>query len=167
MCTACGTPLTVSLSGAAPVPAYAAPPPYAPPQGAPSPYAPPQGAPSPYAPPQGAPSPYAQPYPPQAAPPPYAQPGYSPGVAYGSQPVAPSPYDAAAYPYVAPKTSAMAIIGFIFAFLCNFVGLILSIIALVRINHSKGQLRGKSLAIAGIILSAIFLVIGIAYKVAN
>jgi hypothetical protein len=152
MCVACGTPLTVSLSGAAPPPAYAAPPPYTPPQAAPSPYAPP------YASPQ-APPPYASPQ----APPPYAPP-YAQGVAY---PPSTPPCGAAAYPFVAPKTSAMAVIGFIGAFLCNFVGLVLSIIALVRINGSNGQLRGKSLAIAGIILSAIFLVVSIAYRVAK
>ena len=61
----------------------------------------------------------------------------------------------------------MAVIGFICAFLCSFVGLILSIIALVRINGSKGQLRGKSLALAGIILSAIFLVVSVVYQVAK
>ncbi|MBI5477970.1 MAG: DUF4190 domain-containing protein [Deltaproteobacteria bacterium] len=156
MCTACGTPLTVSLSGAAPVPAYAAPPPYAPPQAAPQPYAAPQGAPPPYAVPQQYPQGIGYP---QGG-------GYLPAapVPYAAQPAAPSPYDAAAYPYLAPKTSAMAVIGFILAFLCNFVGLVLSIIALVRINNSKGQLRGKSLAIAGIILSAIFFVVGIVYK---
>jgi hypothetical protein len=157
-CAACGTPLTVSLSGPAPVPAYGAPPPYAsPPQ--PQPYAPP-AQPPPYAPP-------AQPvaYPP--TPPPYAPGGYPPGVPYGAPSPAPGPYDAAAYPYVEPKTSAMAIIGFVFAFLCSFVGLVLSIIALVRINNSRGQLRGKSFAVAGIILASIFLVVSIVYKVAN
>ena len=145
MCPTCGTPLTVSYGGAAPLPAYAAPPPYAPPQAAPQPYAQPAG------------------YPP-AAPSPYAAPGYPPAAPYGAP--AP-PYDPAAYPYVAaaPKTSAMAVIGFILAFLCNFVGLILSIIALVRISRSNGQLRGKSLAIAGIILAAIFLVVGIVYQI--
>jgi hypothetical protein len=156
MCPTCGTPLTVSLSGGVPVPGYAAPPPYAPPQAAPSPYAAPQGAVPPYAVPQQYPQGIGYP---QGG-------GYPPGVAYGA-PAAPSPYDAAAYPYVAPKTSAMAVIGFIFAFLCNVVGLVLSIIALVRINGSKGQLRGKSLAIAGIILSAIFLAVTIVYKAAN
>ena len=138
MCTACGTPLTMYPPPAAPA--------YAPPQ--PGPYAPGVA------------------YPP-AAPSPYAQPGYPPGGPYGAP--APMPYAPAAYPYAAaaPKTSAMAIIGFIFAFLCNFVGLILSIIALVRINGSKGQLRGKGVALAGIILSAIFLVVSIVYQVAR
>lgn len=104
----------------------------------------------PYPPPQAAP--------PYGAPPPYAAPGYPPP--YGAPtPFAPSPYPAA------PKTSALAVVGFIFAFLCNFVGLVLSIIALVRINKSNGMLRGKSLAIAGIILSAIFMAIGIVYQV--
>ena len=134
-CTYCGTPLAVA-------------------------YPPPQAA-APYA----APSPYGQPvgYPP-AAPSPYAAPPpYAPGVGYPQGGYPPAPYGPAGA--AGPKTSAMAIIAFIFAFLCSFVGLVLGIIALVRINNSKGQLRGKGVAIAGIILSAIFLVVSIAYQV--
>jgi uncharacterized membrane protein len=79
------------------------------------------------------------------------------------------PYGAPAYPPGMggePKTSGLAIAGFICAFVCNLVGLILSIVALSKINSSGGQLKGKGLAIAGIILSAIFLVISILFQIA-
>ncbi len=71
-----------------------------------------------------------------------------------------------------PKTSGMAVtslvlgcLGVLSCGITALVGLVLGIIALVRINKSNGQLRGKSLAIAGIILAAIFLVIGLLYQI--
>jgi Ca2+/H+ antiporter len=56
------------------------------------------------------------------------------------------------------RTSGMAIGGFICSFLCGLLGLILSIIALNQINKSMGMLRGKGLAMAGIIISILSMV---------
>lgn len=60
------------------------------------------------------------------------------------------------------KTSGMAIASLvcgILGFLCvpGLVGLVLGIIALVKINNSAGRLKGSGLAIAGICLSALML----------
>jgi hypothetical protein len=64
------------------------------------------------------------------------------------------------------KTSGLAIsslvLGVLGLFSCGvtaLVGLILGIVSLVKINGSKGQLRGKGLAIAGICVSAFFLLL--------
>ena len=56
--------------------------------------------------------------------------------------------------------SSMAVVGFVFAFLFGPVGLILSLVALHRIKKDS-QLRGRSLALAGFILSIIFIVLPI------
>ena len=53
----------------------------------------------------------------------------------------------------------MAILGLVFAFVFPLVGLILSIIARGQIKRT-GQ-RGSGLALAGLILSVVFLVLGI------
>lgn len=64
-----------------------------------------------------------------------------------------------------PKTSGMAItslvLGILGLFSCGvtaLVGLVLGIVALVKIRNSQGRLSGNGLAIAGIIVSGIFLV---------
>ena len=69
-------------------------------------------------------------------------------------------------PVVAAKTSGMAIAGFVLSFLCSLLGLIFSIIGLSQVNKSNGTLGGKGLAIAGIVISAIGLLIWIIYIVA-
>ena len=63
-----------------------------------------------------------------------------------------------------PKTSGLAItslvlgcLGLLTCGITSLVGLILGIVALVRINKSKGQLGGQGLALAGTIVSAAFL----------
>ena len=61
------------------------------------------------------------------------------------------------------KFSILAIVGFILSFIAPYIGIILCIIALVRI--SKHGQRGKYLAIAGIIISlAIMLLAVIIYS---
>lgn len=55
----------------------------------------------------------------------------------------------------AQKTSGWAIAAFISVFLCMPVGLVLGIVALVKIKDSQGQLQGKGLAIAAIALSGL------------
>lgn len=64
----------------------------------------------------------------------------------------------------AAKTSGLAIsslvlgvLGFFTCGLTAVVGLILGIVALVKISNSKGAVRGQGLAIAGTVVSAIFL----------
>lgn len=64
---------------------------------------------------------------------------------------------------VASKMSALAvtslvlgILGWVTLGLTALLGLILGIVALVRISNSKGALRGKGLAIAGTIVSGVF-----------
>lgn len=64
-----------------------------------------------------------------------------------------------------PKTSGLAIASLILGFLgiaCGvtaIVGLILGIVALVQISKSQGRLTGNGLAIAGVIVSAVFLLL--------
>src|SRR6185312_8682605 len=78
----------------------------------------------------------------------------------------PPPLLSATAPVGAAKTSGLAItsliLGIFGMFTCGLtalVGLILGIVALVKINKSGGTVRGKGLAIAGIILSALFIFI--------
>jgi len=57
-----------------------------------------------------------------------------------------------------PRWNGLAIAGFILSFLISLVGLILSIIALNQINKSGGMQKGKGLALAGIIISALSII---------
>ena len=73
---------------------------------------------------------------------------------------------AAAGSPTAPKTSGMALgslvlgcLGLVSCGITSLVGLVLGIIALVRINKSKGELKGQALALAGIVVSLIILLI--------
>ncbi|OGQ25382.1 MAG: hypothetical protein A2138_26625 [Deltaproteobacteria bacterium RBG_16_71_12] len=54
-----------------------------------------------------------------------------------------------------PPTSTLAIVSLITSFLCwpVFLGLILGIVSLVRINKSDGKLGGKTLAIIAIVMN--------------
>ena len=76
-----------------------------------------------------------------------------------SQPTAPAP---------APKTSGHAIAGLLVGLggLCTcgvggIAGLILSLVALKKIDASRGRLGGRGLAIAGIIASAVCILVGL------
>jgi prepilin-type processing-associated H-X9-DG protein len=69
-------------------------------------------------------------------------------------------------PSTPSKTSGLAvtslvlgILGLLTCGLTSLVGLVLGIVALVRINKSQGQLRGQGLAIAGTAISAVFLLL--------
>lgn len=89
-----------------------------------------------------------------------AQGGYSGG--YNAGPATPYPgapqyYEGAADP--GARWSALCIIGFILSFLMPIAGLIISIIALVRIKRTGEKSRG--MAIAGTIISAVFTVLSI------
>ena len=64
-------------------------------------------------------------------------------------------------PHMAPQqTSGLAIAGFVLAFFCGLLGLILSIIAKSEIAKSNGRLGGEGLATAGIVISIISMVLG-------
>lgn len=66
-----------------------------------------------------------------------------------------------------PKTSTLAIVALVCIFLCAPLAVVLGIIALVKINDSKGQLTGKGLAIAAIVAPvAMIPVIGILAAIA-
>ena len=69
-----------------------------------------------------------------------------------------------AEPAVAPRTSRLAVtslvLGILGLFTCGFtalIGLIVGIIALVKVKNSGGKLSGNGLALAGTIVSALFL----------
>jgi hypothetical protein len=62
---------------------------------------------------------------------------------------------------MAPRTNGLAIAGFICAFFCGLVGLILSIVAYNQCKQSNGQLKGEGLALAGIIIAAVSMILGI------
>lgn len=69
-----------------------------------------------------------------------------------------------AQPYkpAAPATdrfSVLAIVGFVLAFVVNIAGLVVSIIALVQLKRT-GE-RGRGLALAGVIISALSIVLSI------
>jgi len=73
-----------------------------------------------------------------------------------------------AVPASAPKTSGLAIASLIcgIAGLCTFglgglAGLILGIIGILKIGKSNGQLKGKGLAIGGIVASALSVILGL------
>jgi hypothetical protein len=74
-----------------------------------------------------------------------------------------------------PKTNVLAIAGFVMGILsitgclccyglpCNILGLVFSIVALTQINRNPAVEQGRGLAIAGIILSAIGLIMGLVF----
>jgi len=84
-----------------------------------------------------------------AAPPP--QMGYG----YGADP--------AYYAPVQTRTSGMAIAGFVLSFFCALLGLIFSCIGYSECKKSGGTVTGEGLAIAGIIISILSFIGGIAY----
>ncbi|KAA8816451.1 DUF4190 domain-containing protein [Bifidobacterium callitrichos] len=98
---------------------------------------------------------------------PYGQPaaGYAPQPGqpgqYGQQPYGQNPYAQPAYGYPVPPQNqswnVMAVAGFICSFFIAIAGLILSIIGLRQIKRT-GE-KGRGLAIAGIIISAVQMVL--------
>lgn len=54
-----------------------------------------------------------------------------------------------------PPTSTLAVVALVMSFLCMPIGLILAIVALVRINKSNGALGGKTLAIIALALNLV------------
>jgi hypothetical protein len=62
---------------------------------------------------------------------------------------------------VMPRTSGMAIAGFVLSFFCGLLGLIFSAIGYSECKKSNGMVTGEGLAIAGIIISIVSFLIGI------
>lgn len=93
----------------------------------------------------------------------YPQQGYQQQGGYAPQggyppPGYQQPYGAG---YVAPRTSGMAIAGFVLSFFCALLGIIFSAVALSQIAKSNGALTGKGLATAGLVLSIVFIFLNI------
>jgi hypothetical protein len=79
----------------------------------------------------------------------------------------PPPYGAQGYgmppgmPPMMPRTSGMAIAGFVLAFFCSILGLIFSIIGYNEARKSNGMVTGEGLALAGIIISIMSMLLGL------
>ena len=95
--------------------------------------------------------------PPGAAPAPGAPPIYQ-----YQQPVHPAYAD----PVMQPRTSGMAIAGFVLSFFCSLLGLIFSIIGYNECKNSNGAVTGGGLALAGIIISIVGMVFGLMWVLA-
>jgi type II secretory pathway pseudopilin PulG len=68
------------------------------------------------------------------------------------------------YPPTAPppyRTSGLAIAGFVCSFFCGVLGLILSILGRNECKRSGGTVGGEGLALAGIIISSVFLALSV------
>src|SRR5690242_10384417 len=118
------------------------------PYGNPAPASPFPAGPGPQGMPPGAPGgPYGAPY----GQPGYGQPGY--GQPYGVPPMM-------------PRTSGMAIAGFVLSFFCSLLGLIFSIIGYNECKRSDGQVTGDGLALAGIIISIVGMVLSFVWFMA-
>jgi hypothetical protein len=61
-----------------------------------------------------------------------------------------------------PRTSGMAIAGFVLAFFCSILGLIFSIVGFNECKKSNGGITGEGLALAGIIISIVNMLLGLA-----
>jgi type IV pilus assembly protein PilA len=65
------------------------------------------------------------------------------------------------------KTSTLAVVALVFSVLCAPIGLVLGIIALIRIGNSKGELGGKGVAIAAVIVPLAFVpIVGVLTAIA-
>ena len=93
-------------------------------------------------------------------------PEFTDALRQAASPGTPSSLPAAGIPTGAapPKTSGLAvtslvlgILGVVSCGLTALVGLVLGVVALSRIKHSNGQLEGRGIAVAGTILSTVFL----------
>jgi hypothetical protein len=57
--------------------------------------------------------------------------------------------------HVMPRTSGMAIAGFVLSFFCGLLGLIFSCIGYSECKKGNGTVSGEGLAIAGIVISIV------------
>ena len=100
-------------------------------------------------------------YPAQAHPPPgYAAPGYAPPPPPGYAPVQPSGYGYPAPPQPPPSTDGFAIAALVFGIIGGILfAVIFGLVALSRIKKSEGRKTGRGLAIAGLVLSGIWIAV--------
>jgi hypothetical protein len=75
-------------------------------------------------------------------------------------PPTPPPYPVMQPQAGAPRTSGMAITGFVLAFFCSLLGVIFSAIAMSQIKKSNGALKGQGLAVAGLVISIVGMLLG-------
>ena len=79
----------------------------------------------------------------------------------------PLPYQNPYQVQMPARTSGMAIAGFVLALLsCSLLGLIFSIIGYNECKKSMGTVKGEGMALAGIIISAVWMLFGIMYLAA-
>jgi hypothetical protein len=69
-------------------------------------------------------------------------------------------------PPTMPRTSGMAIAGFVLSFFCAILGLIFSILGYNECKRSNGMVTGDGLALAGIIISIIGMLMTLIYIIA-
>jgi Domain of unknown function (DUF4190) len=122
---------------------------------------PPTGRPLPPAPTRPGPppaTPYPQPYPP-AYPPPYGQPYIQP---YGPGYAAPTTNGMAVASLVCGIVGLVGWLGCFFGAVASIPGLVLGIVGLQQVNRSNGMQKGRGLAIAGIVTSALAIVVTVA-----
>lgn len=105
------------------------------------------------------PPPYGQPQDPNEQP--YQQYPYGPPPPYGYQQPG---YGQYGYPQPA-RTNGLAIASLILAFLCSIAGLITGIVALNQLQARPWE-RGRGLAIAGVVISVVSMIGGIAWYAA-
>lgn len=79
-----------------------------------------------------------------------ATPGVAAGLATGGVPIR-------------PRTSGMAIAGFVLSFFCSLLGLIFSCIGYSECKKSHGAVDGAGMALAGIIISLVGMLAGLGY----
>lgn len=87
---------------------------------------------------------------------------------YGGQPAQQSPYGQpqpqyGGYGQAEPRWNVLAIVGFVLSFIVTIAGLVVSIIAYVQIRKTGD--KGRGLALAGIIISAVFIVLSIVFSI--
>ena len=63
--------------------------------------------------------------------------------------------------HVMPRTSGMAIAGFVLSFVCGLLGLIFSSIGYSECKKGNGTVSGEGLAIAGIVISIVNMLAGL------
>lgn len=88
--------------------------------------------------------------------------GQPPGNMYGQQQNMYMPE-----PGVQTRTSGMAITGFVLSFFCGLLGLIFSLIGYNECKASNGTVGGEGLALAGIIISIVGMLLGLAIAVSG
>ena len=86
-----------------------------------------------------------------------------PGMGAAPNPGMYSQYTPDPYAPQMTRTSGMAIAGFVLSFFCALLGLIFSIIGYNEAKKSQGSVTGEGLAMAGIIISILNILIGIAW----